>query len=428
MNPQLFGPLMDRLHQAGALDVFYAPVQMKKNRPGTLVTVVARPERRERCRGSSSPRRRRFGVRHQEVQRDCLEREVRSIETPVGPIRFKIATPRRPGAERAPEFEDCAKAAGERGLPIKDVQAIAMKAWLDAQASQTLKPEATERRSHEPRPVTTFLPHDRRSTTSTAGRTSGTAYEKIARRRHRALQAAGWRSMSTSSWATTSTRRTSSARRKELGEEPLAYCDRMAASSSTSGGALDISFDDFIRTTEPRHHAACRSSSAGSARHGDIYEGALRGLVLRRRARPSSRRRTSSTGQCPIHRTEAGLDSARRTTSSACRSTRRRCWSSIADAPRVHRARHPAQRDPAPARGRARRHLASAGPGSRGASRARTIRRASSTSGSTRSSTTSSAVGFGTDDDAVWRGGGRPICTSSARTSRASTRSSGRRC
>ncbi len=47
MNPQLFGPLMDRLHKAGALDVFYMPVQMKKSRPGTLVTVVARPADRE---------------------------------------------------------------------------------------------------------------------------------------------------------------------------------------------------------------------------------------------------------------------------------------------------------------------------------------------------------------------------------------------
>ena len=47
MNPQLFGPLMDRLYEGGALDVFYAPVQMKKNRPGTLVTVIATPAQRE---------------------------------------------------------------------------------------------------------------------------------------------------------------------------------------------------------------------------------------------------------------------------------------------------------------------------------------------------------------------------------------------
>jgi pyridinium-3,5-bisthiocarboxylic acid mononucleotide nickel chelatase len=134
MNPQLFGPLMERLHQAGALDVFYASVQMKKNRPGTLVTVVARPEQRELLSGLLFAETTTIGVRYQEVQRDCLEREVRSIATPVGAIRFKIATRAGRVLNASPEFEDCAKAASEHGLPIKDVQAIAMKAWLDAQS------------------------------------------------------------------------------------------------------------------------------------------------------------------------------------------------------------------------------------------------------------------------------------------------------
>jgi uncharacterized protein (TIGR00299 family) protein len=132
MNPQLFGPLMDRLHQAGALDVFYAPVQMKKNRPGTLVTVVARPEQRELLTGLLFAETTTIGVRYQEVHRDCLEREVRSIATPVGAIRFKIASRAGRVLNASPEFEDCAKVAGEQGVPIKDVQAIAMKAWLDA--------------------------------------------------------------------------------------------------------------------------------------------------------------------------------------------------------------------------------------------------------------------------------------------------------
>jgi uncharacterized protein (TIGR00299 family) protein len=131
MNPQLFGPLMERLHQAGALDVFYAPVQMKKNRPGTLVTVVARPELREALSGLLFAETTTIGVRHHEMERDCLEREIRSVATPLGPIRFKIA--RRAGRvlNASPEFDDCAKAAAEHALPIKEVQAIAMKAWLD---------------------------------------------------------------------------------------------------------------------------------------------------------------------------------------------------------------------------------------------------------------------------------------------------------
>jgi uncharacterized protein (DUF111 family) len=129
----LFGPLMERLHQAGALDVFYAPVQMKKNRPGTLVTVIARPDQRESLSGLLFAETTTIGVRYHEMQRDCLEREVRSVATPVGPIRFKIA--RRAGRvlNASPEFEDCAKAAAEHGVPIKDVQAMATKAWLDSQ-------------------------------------------------------------------------------------------------------------------------------------------------------------------------------------------------------------------------------------------------------------------------------------------------------
>ena len=75
-----------------------------------------------------------IGVRYQEVDRECLEREVRVIVTPVGPIRFKIASRAGKVLNASPEFEDCAKAAAEHGLAIKDVQAMATKAWLDAQS------------------------------------------------------------------------------------------------------------------------------------------------------------------------------------------------------------------------------------------------------------------------------------------------------
>src|SRR4029450_9458096 len=70
MNPQLFGPLMDRLSEAGALDVFYGAVQMKKNRPGTLVTVVAPPECREALTAVLFAHSTTIGVRYQEMHRD----------------------------------------------------------------------------------------------------------------------------------------------------------------------------------------------------------------------------------------------------------------------------------------------------------------------------------------------------------------------
>ena len=132
MNPQLFGPLMERLYADGALDVFYAPVQMKKNRPGTLVTVISTLDRREALSAVLFTDSTTIGVRYQEVLRERLAREVRTVDTPVGAIRFKVATRDGRVLNVAPEFEDCAKAAAERGMSIKDVQALAQKAWLDA--------------------------------------------------------------------------------------------------------------------------------------------------------------------------------------------------------------------------------------------------------------------------------------------------------
>ena len=134
MNPQLFGPLMDRLYAAGALDVYYAAVQMKKNRPGTLVTVVAPPDRREILSEVLFTDTTTIGLRHQEVQRDRLDREIRTVDTPVGPIRFKVASRNGRILNASPEFDDCARVAAERGLPIKEVQARAVKAWMDRES------------------------------------------------------------------------------------------------------------------------------------------------------------------------------------------------------------------------------------------------------------------------------------------------------
>jgi uncharacterized protein (DUF111 family) len=131
MNPQLFGPLMDLLSEAGALDVFYAAVQMKKNRPGTLVTVVAPPERRQQIANVLFAHSTTIGLRYQEMQRDTLQREVRAIETPIGTVGFKVATREGRVLNAAPEFDDCARIAVARGIPIKEVQAIATRAWLE---------------------------------------------------------------------------------------------------------------------------------------------------------------------------------------------------------------------------------------------------------------------------------------------------------
>jgi hypothetical protein len=131
MNPQIFGVLMDRLLADGALDVFYTAIQMKKNRPGTLLTVIAPADARERLTAVIFRESTTIGLRFREMQRECLDRETLVIDTALGPVRFKVA--RRDGVvmNASPEFDDCVRLAAEHGRPVKEVQALALKVFLD---------------------------------------------------------------------------------------------------------------------------------------------------------------------------------------------------------------------------------------------------------------------------------------------------------
>jgi pyridinium-3,5-bisthiocarboxylic acid mononucleotide nickel chelatase len=131
MNPQLFGLVMERLYAAGALDVFFASVQMKKNRPGTLLTVLSRPEQREELSAIVFRETTTIGVRYHEVLRERLEREIVAVTTPLGTVRFKVARLGDTIVNAAPEFEDCLRIASDRRVPVKDVQGAANKAYLD---------------------------------------------------------------------------------------------------------------------------------------------------------------------------------------------------------------------------------------------------------------------------------------------------------
>ena len=129
MNPQIFGVVMDRLYAAGALEVFYIPVQMKKNRPGTLLTVVAPPELRARMTDVIFRETTTIGLRHHDVDRECLERAIVAVETPIGTVRFKVASRDGGVLNATPEFEDCATLAAANNLPVKEVLAIALRAY-----------------------------------------------------------------------------------------------------------------------------------------------------------------------------------------------------------------------------------------------------------------------------------------------------------
>jgi uncharacterized protein (TIGR00299 family) protein len=129
MNPQIFGVVMERLYAAGALEVFYVPVQMKKNRPGTLLSVVAPPDQRSRMTEVIFRETTTIGLRYHDVDRECLERRIVPVETPLGTVRFKIASRGGDVINAVPEFEDCAKLAAAHNLPVKEVQALAVRSY-----------------------------------------------------------------------------------------------------------------------------------------------------------------------------------------------------------------------------------------------------------------------------------------------------------
>lgn len=131
MNPQIFGLLMEKLYIKGALEVYFTSVQMKKNRPGTLVTVIARPEQRKIMHQILFRETTTLGVRYLEMTREALVRFQVKVETPLGVVNFKIAKLGDEEINAAPEFSDCARISSKQGLAVKNVQAIAMKSYLE---------------------------------------------------------------------------------------------------------------------------------------------------------------------------------------------------------------------------------------------------------------------------------------------------------
>jgi hypothetical protein len=125
MSPQIYGYFVERALAAGALDVFSTAVQMKKNRPGVLLTIL--------CDGSHTARlidlvfreTTTIGVRTYDVRRKVLDREMVPVETPFGEVRMKISRMNGSVLNATPEYEDCQRLAAEKGIPLKQVIAAA---------------------------------------------------------------------------------------------------------------------------------------------------------------------------------------------------------------------------------------------------------------------------------------------------------------
>jgi pyridinium-3,5-bisthiocarboxylic acid mononucleotide nickel chelatase len=130
LNAQVFGYLMEKALSAGALDIFYTPVQMKKNRPGVLLTLLCNPPDRERMCDLIFRETTTLGVRYRNEQREILTREFVTVETEYGPIRVKVSRARDGRVMNAsPEFEDCRVAAEKSGVGLRDAQMAALQTY-----------------------------------------------------------------------------------------------------------------------------------------------------------------------------------------------------------------------------------------------------------------------------------------------------------
>ncbi len=125
-TPELIGCLFDQLVEAGALDVFTAPVSMKKQRTGILLTVLCLPEDRERMLDLIFRESTTFGIRERLSKRVVLDRSFEQIETPFGVVRMKIGRRKGEVVTASPEIEDCRKCAAEGGVPVRNVYDAAL--------------------------------------------------------------------------------------------------------------------------------------------------------------------------------------------------------------------------------------------------------------------------------------------------------------
>jgi uncharacterized protein (TIGR00299 family) protein len=128
LNPELYDYVMARLFAAKALDVFLSPIQMKKNRPATLLRVLCGPADVDVLVKILFTETSTLGVRQQLVTRHCLSRSIHTVETPYGPVRVKVARWDEGGAKAAPEYEDCRQLAEERGISLREVYRAAEQA------------------------------------------------------------------------------------------------------------------------------------------------------------------------------------------------------------------------------------------------------------------------------------------------------------
>ena len=128
INAEHLGHFVETVLEAGALDVFHTPIQMKKNRPGVMLTVLCAEADADRFSEMILRETTALGVRRHAADRRKLRREVVTVETPLGQVRVKLGRLNGELVQAAPEYESCRDIAAKAGVPLKGVYASAQKA------------------------------------------------------------------------------------------------------------------------------------------------------------------------------------------------------------------------------------------------------------------------------------------------------------
>lgn len=134
LNPELYEHVIERLLSAGAHDVYLAPVHMKKNRPGIVLSVLCGADDCEQLSAIVLNETSAIGVRYYPVRRRLLNRLIREVTTAFGPVRVKVALAPDGHENLAPEYEDCKRVAVQKGIPIKHVYQAALAAAMQTSA------------------------------------------------------------------------------------------------------------------------------------------------------------------------------------------------------------------------------------------------------------------------------------------------------
>ncbi len=131
LSPQAIGYVFDALFAAGALDVFTAPVVMKKSRLGVLLTVICHPEFEDACEAAIFRETTTLGIRRSTQQRTILHREIQTVQTEYGEVQIKVAKSGQTIVNVQPEYEDCAEIARLKNISWREVHRLALESWYD---------------------------------------------------------------------------------------------------------------------------------------------------------------------------------------------------------------------------------------------------------------------------------------------------------